>query len=249
MANLGQPGEQSLKGRRIVVTGAASGIGRATALLFAQEGARLALIDLDEARLRETAAACGALALAGSIADQPFIEGAMQKAEAELGGLDGLVHAAGIGFSASFLDTTIDDWRRVLEINLTGGFIVSKAATPLLLKQKAATIVNVSSGIGVRASKKRAAYGASKAGLISMTRVMAQELGPTIRVNVVNPGLIDTPMVRRTRPTDEILAQQTESYAMKRAGRAEEVANTILFLTSDRSSFVTGSVVMVDGGQ
>ena len=137
----------------------------------------------------------------------------------------------------------------MLEINLTGGFIVSKAATPLLLKQKAATIVNVSSGIGVRASKKRAAYGASKAGLISMTRVMAQELGPTIRVNVVNPGLIDTPMVRRTRPTDEILAQQTESYAMKRAGRAEEVANTILFLTSDRSSFVTGSVVMVDGGQ
>ncbi len=249
MPNLGQPGENSLSGRRILITGAASGIGRATALLFAREGARLALLDTNEVLLSEVASATGGLALPCSVTDEAGIAAALDKANAFLGGVDGLVHAAGIGFSALLMETTTEDWRRVLDINLTGPFLVCRATVAYLQKQPAATIVNVSSGIGVRASKRRAAYGASKAGVISLSRVMAQEFGPKIRVNVVNPGLIDTPMVRRTRPTDEILVKETEYYAMKRAGRAEEVASTILFLTSDRSSFVTGSVVMVDGGQ
>jgi NAD(P)-dependent dehydrogenase (short-subunit alcohol dehydrogenase family) len=244
-----QPGETSLQGRRIFITGAASGIGRETALLFAREGAKLALLDRDAAQLDEVAAQTGGLALACDITDEAGLIAAAAQAAQALGGLDGLVHAAGIGFSGTLMETSLADWRRVIDVNLTGGFLVCRTVVPYLQKEEQATIVNVSSGIGVRAAARRGAYGASKAGFISFTRAIAQELGPKIRVNVLCPGLIDTQMVRKTRPTDADVQKNADHYAMKRPGRADEMAQTILFLTSARSSFVTGSVVMADGGQ
>jgi NAD(P)-dependent dehydrogenase (short-subunit alcohol dehydrogenase family) len=249
MPHPAQPGENSLAGRRILVTGAASGIGRATAIQFAREGAKVALLDRDEKGLAEVAQATGGFATACDITREKDVEEAIARAAEALGGLDGLVHAAGIGYSANLLDTSPEDWRRVIEVNLTGPFLVCRAAVTHLQKQASATIVTLASGIGVRAAVKRAAYGSSKAGVISLSRVMAQELGPKIRVNVVCPGLVDTPMVRATRPSEEAMAKTTSQYALKRFGQPQEISEAILFLTSDRSSFVTGSVVMVDGGQ
>ena len=160
-----------------------------------------------------------------------------------MGGIDGVVNAAGVMLRGRMLDVGIDAWRRVLDINLTGGYIVARACLPWLLEARDATIVNIGSGQALLPNTPgRTAYAASKGGVINLTRSLAAELAPSIRVNSVCPGLVDTPMADGVRTN-------TGNYAMKRLADPIEIAQAILFLTSRESSYVTGVALAVDGGR
>lgn len=238
-----------LAGRRILITGGASGIGATTARLFAREGAGVALLDRDASRAGEVAREAGGVAFGADVADAAEVEDVVARAAAALGGLDGVVNAAGTGVSALFAQTSLADWKRSLDINLTGPFLVSQAALPYLLAAEGATIVNLASGAGLLPNKGRAAYGASKGGLIALGKVMALELAPRVRVNTLAPGAVDTPFVRNTFTTDDAVAAVAARFAMQRLARPEEAAEAILFLTSAQSSFVTGATLVMDGGR
>jgi NAD(P)-dependent dehydrogenase (short-subunit alcohol dehydrogenase family) len=241
--------EARLAGRRILVTGAASGMGRAIAQLFAAEGARLGLIDRDPAGLSDIARETGQLALPADLTDEPSVKEAVEKAAAELGGLDGLVNAAGILREQPFEVTTTQIFDDLVAVNLRGPFLVASHALAELRKAPAATIVNIASNVALNPHPGLAAYSATKAGLTALSQAMSKELGPTIRVNVVCPGIIRTPMTASMWEQGGMGDQAVEAtIALKRPGRPEEVAETCLFLTSDASSFVSGAVVTVNGG-
>lgn len=235
--------------RRVLITGGSSGIGAATARLFAREGARVALLDRDIGRAEELARALGGVAVGVDVADADAVRAAVDKAAKALGGLDGVVNAAGIGVSMPFDKTSLQDWKRSLDVNLTGPFLVSQAALPHLLAAEGSTIVNIASGAGLLPNKGRAAYGASKGGLITLGKVMALELAPRVRVNTLAPGAVDTPFIRSTFTTDEAVAAVAQRFAMQRLASPEEAAEAVLFLTSAQSSFVTGACLAMDGGR
>ena len=242
-------GAGALTGRRILITGAASGIGRATAILFAAEGARVALVDQDAKGLAEVAAATKGLPFELDVTRDAEVEASIAKAAAQLDGLDGIVNAAGIAYRAGLAEATPERWRRVIEVNLTGPYLICRTALPYLQAAPMATIVNIASGLGLRATAGRIAYTASKAGLVAFTRSIARELGPAIRVNALCPGAVDTPMIRAsTRGDPAALAASAAHYALQRLGTPEEIADAALFLTDARSSFVTGAILMADGG-
>ncbi len=238
-------------GRLVLITGAASGIGLATARLFVAQGARVALLDRNAQALADTAAELGASYYAAvDVSDEVQVQAAVRGAAAAMGdALDGVVNAAGMAIPAPVGDTTLPDWNRVLAVNLTGPFLVCREALPWLRRRPGATIVNVSSGsallpVGMAISS----YVASKAGLVALTKSMASELGPGIRANSVCPGAVDTPLlpeVLRVKAQDP--AQSP--YALKRVATAQEIAASLLFLTSDESSYVTGTALAVDGGR
>ncbi|PSC02909.1 3-oxoacyl-ACP reductase [Alsobacter soli] len=238
-----------LAGRRIIVTGAASGIGRETAELFAREGAALALFDVGEGA-RELAGRIGAHAFSVDVSDEQAVESAVSQAAERMGGLDGLVNAAGIFPVRKLEETSLELWRKTLDVNLTGPFLVSRAAARHLRAAGAATIVNVGSGSALLPYPELSAYGASKGGLAMLSKVLAAELAPQVRVNVVCPGMTRTGMVTSWFPDPEALAERAKSvYALGRIGEPIEVAQAILFLTSAESSFVTGVTLAVDGGR
>ncbi|MFT5433441.1 MAG: NAD(P)-dependent dehydrogenase (short-subunit alcohol dehydrogenase family) [Myxococcota bacterium] len=237
-----------LDGRRILITGAASGIGAATARLFASHGARLALLDQNGENLNRVAGECGGYAVVADVTDGAAVIAAVDRAADELGGLDGLVNSAGIAPAARFEATDEATWARTLDVNLTGPFRVCQAALGHLQAAESATVVTISSAIGLTPIPNRAAYAASKSGVLALSKVMAMELAPSIRVNVVCPGPIDTPLVRNEFD-DETLATLPARHALNRLGQADEVAATILFLTSSESSFTTGAAITVDGGR
>ncbi len=187
---------QRLAGRRVLITGAASGIGQATAELFVKEGARVALLDRDESEVRAVAAALGSLAVIADVTDSDGVRDAVQRAAHELSGLDGLVNAAGVAGGQTLAQTDAAQWRRIIEVNLTGPLLVTQAALAFLEASSNATIVNVASGIGLRPLPGQGAYAASKAGVLAWTKVLAQELAPAIRVNATCPGPTDTPLMR-----------------------------------------------------
>jgi NAD(P)-dependent dehydrogenase (short-subunit alcohol dehydrogenase family) len=232
-----------LEGRRIILAGAASGIGKATAELFASEGAALCLVDRDADNLKAVASQCGAHAFAADVTDESAIQRAVSEGAEKMGGVDGVVYSAGIALRASVAEMTIDQWRRVLDVNLTGAFILVKACLPWLQLAGQATIVSVGSAQSLLPNApKRTAYSASKGGILNLTRALAAELAPSIRANTVCPGLIETPLVAG-------VPANLDNYAMRRTGSPEEVARSILFLTSADSSFVTGAALAVDGGR
>lgn len=241
-----------LAGRRVLITGAASGIGRATAELFAAEGAAVALLDRDAAALAEVAAATGGTALEVDLLDEAAILAAIEKAATAMGGIDGLVNCAGIAGSMPLDTLDRETWDRFVAINLTAPYILCRAALPHLRTRKGATIVNIASGQALLPNAPGiAAYAASKAGLVAFTKALGAELSPQVRANIVAPGIVDTPMVRSVlggyaNPDDAPFVQQ---YAMKRVAQPRELAEAILFLTSDASSYVTGTVLAVDGGR
>jgi NAD(P)-dependent dehydrogenase (short-subunit alcohol dehydrogenase family) len=229
--------------RRIVITGAASGIGRRTAQLFAQEGASLVLLDRDPSGLARIAESTGGQGHAVDITDEDAVRQAIDGGARALGGLDGVVNAAGVMWRGSVLEVTVADWRRVIDINLTGMYIVVQACLPWLQKAEGATIVNLGSGQSLLPnSPNRTAYSASKGGVLNLSRALAAELAPSIRVNCVCPGLVDTPMADGVRAN-------VGNYALGRLAQPEEIAQAILFLSSSRSSFVTGAALAVDGGR
>lgn len=241
-----------LQGRRIIITGGASGIGRATAELFSAEGARVAVLDQSAEAAHAVAKQIGGAGIAADVSDVASVAAAVTKADAALGGIDGVVNAAGIFLSANLAGTTPAQFARVLAVNLTGTFLVIQAAAPLLRKAGKGTIVNIGSGVGlVPTGPDSTAYVASKGGVIAMTKAIAMELAPQIRVNVVCPGAVETAMtasfIRDASGAPN--AAIANRYALKRPGAAGELASAILFLTSDESSFVTGTALAVDGGR
>jgi NAD(P)-dependent dehydrogenase (short-subunit alcohol dehydrogenase family) len=242
-----------LAGRRVLVTGAASGIGLATAQLFQSEGARVAMLDRDEARLKETRVA-GAVPLVCDVADERQVRDAVARAADALDGLDGIVNSAGIDLMRPFEAMTAAEWARVMAVDLTGPMLVCHAALPAMKQAGRGTIVNIASGAALRPLEGRTAYCAAKAGLVMLGKTLAVDLAPyNIRVNAICPGIIDTPLFRSswegaTQPEAE-LAKILDRYVIKRAGQPEEIAQAALYLTSDESSFVTGAALAVDGGR
>jgi NAD(P)-dependent dehydrogenase (short-subunit alcohol dehydrogenase family) len=232
-----------LSGRRIVIAGAASGIGKATARLFAEHGAMLALIDREQDGVKEIAQETGAHAFSADVTDETAVNLAMKHAAEAMKGIDGIVNTVGVMLRGSVLDVGVDEWRRVIDINLTGAYILARSALPWLKASPNSTIVNVGSGQSLLPnSADRTAYSASKGGVLNLTRALAAELAPAIRANTVCPGLVDTPMASGVRGN-------VGNYALGRMARPEEVAEAILFLTSRESSYVTGAALAVDGGR
>jgi NAD(P)-dependent dehydrogenase (short-subunit alcohol dehydrogenase family) len=241
-----------LQGRRILITGAASGIGAATARLFRAEGARLALIDRQEQALQAIAQELDALALPLDLVDLEALEPAVERAARELGGLDGVVNCAGIGVGGPIGDVTLELLQRAIAINLTAPYLICRAALPHLQRETGGTIVNVASGQGLLPNTPNAtAYAATKGGLVNFTKGLAAEAAPRVRANVICPGVTNTPMAQGLfaaydDPSD---APAVKQYALKRVADPLEIANGILFLTSAESSFVTGVALAVDGGR
>lgn len=247
-----------LEGKVALVTGAGSGIGQAIALLFAREGARLALVDRDEAGLAETSAqiaASGGEALTecGDVGLPGFAEAAVGACAARFGGLDLLVTAAGFSCGGTVTTTAPEDWDAVFRANVSGTFLFARAAIPLMQARGKGAIVTFASQLALAGGRGNSAYIAAKGAILSLTRTMALDYaGDGIRVNAIAPGAIDTPMLRRSfarhADPEPVREASRNRHAMKRFGRAEEVAQAALYLASDASSFSTGTTLVVDGG-
>lgn len=246
----------SLSNKVALITGASSGIGRATAKLFAQEGAAiLATARNQEAlnilinEIREQGGT--AIACAGDIQDEDFASSLVEQAIAEFGGLDIAFNNAGtLGALGPAQDMSLPDWNHTLQINLTSAFLGAKYQIPALLARGGGTIIFTSSFVGHTIGfPGMAAYAASKAGLIGLTQALAVELAPhNIRVNALLPGGTDTSMGRSVANTPEALAHVQGLHALKRLATPEEIAHSVLYLASEASSFTTGIALQVDGG-
>ncbi|MGV3633791.1 MAG: SDR family NAD(P)-dependent oxidoreductase [Pseudorhodoplanes sp.] len=239
-------------GKVALVTGAARGIGLATARKFLAEGWRVALLDIDNATLARTMASLAlpdrTLALHCDVADADGVNVAVARVADHFGQLDALVNNAGIAIFKPLLETTPADWARTLAVNLTGPFLCAQAAAPLMRDSGGGCIVNITSISSLRASTLRVAYGTSKAGLAHLTKQQAVELSALgIRVNAVAPGPVDTAMAK-TVHTPEIRADYHDTIPLNRYGFEEELAEAIFFLCSDRASYITGQMLSVDGG-
>jgi len=240
-----------LVNRRILITGAGSGIGRAVAHLFAREGARLALFDLRVDTAAALAQSSGGVALQVDVSDEAAVRSAVAEAAQTLGGLDGVVNAAGIIALGPLENIDLQSWRRQIDVNLTGPYLICRAALPWLRQSAQATIVNIASAQALRPVGASCAYAASKAGLLNFTKAIAGELAPAIRVNAVCPGIVDTPMVaavnrNANRPE---ATPGLRDYPLGRMAQPEEIASAILFLSCAESSYVTGAALAVDGGR
>ncbi len=235
-----------------LITGAARGIGLATAKRFLADGWRVALLDIDRDTLDRTHAALAAsgtsIALCCDVADRDGVSKAFVTLMQKFGRLDALVNNAGIAIFKPILDVSYEDWSRVLAVNLTGPFLCTQAAAPLMRDSGGGAIVNITSISGLRASTLRTAYGTSKAGLAHLTQQQAIELAALgIRVNAVAPGPVDTAMAKAVH-TPDIRAAYHDAIPLNRYGLEEELAEAIFFLCSDRASYITGQTIAVDGG-
>ena len=235
-----------------LVTGAARGIGFATAQKFLAEGWRVAMLDILGAEVRSSAASlqspAATLGLVADVADPQAVQDAVREAHRHFGRIDALVNNAGIAAFKPILDVTLDEWNRMLAVNLTGPFLMVQAVAPLMRDQGGGAIVNIASISGLRASTLRVAYGTSKAALAHLTKQQAAELAEYgIRVNAVAPGPVDTAMAKAVH-TPEIRADYHDHIPLNRYGLEQELAEAICFLCGDNASYITGQVLAVDGG-
>jgi 2-keto-3-deoxy-L-fuconate dehydrogenase len=247
-----------LKGRIAIVTGAGSGIGRASALLFAGEGAFVAVVDRDRAGMQETLAAIRDAKGDGSehpgdMGDGDFAKATVAQVVSRHGRLDVLMTAAGWSCGGTVITTDPADWDAVFRTNVGGTWLWSRAAVPEMQRQRKGSIITLASQLAIAGGKGNSAYIAAKGAIISLTRTMAVDFATDgIRVNAIAPGAIDTPMLRRSfaRQADPepVREASRNRHAMKRFGNAGEVAEAALHLASDASSFTTGTVMAVDGG-
>jgi NAD(P)-dependent dehydrogenase (short-subunit alcohol dehydrogenase family) len=242
------------RNKKVLITGAGRGIGYATARLFLEQGAHVAINDLSSEAVDAAVVSLGKddlVAAPGSIALAADCESIVERAIWDLEGLDVLINNAGIYVEASVDKTDESLWNEILDTNLKGTFFMSRAAAPHLRESRGA-IVNLASEAGVVGSPNISAYSASKAGIIGMTRAMAMELVPDVRVTCVCPSPTDTPIFERTAEAlsdPKAYRASLVRYApMRRMARPEEIARAILFLASSDASFVTGTALMVDGG-
>jgi NAD(P)-dependent dehydrogenase (short-subunit alcohol dehydrogenase family) len=244
-----------LKGKVAIVTGGGSGIGRASAELFAREGAQVVLADYKAETGQEAVAAIrqaggDAVFVPVDVSNSVQVQHLVQAALDTYGGIDILLNNAGILLFGTATDTDEKDWNRVIATNLTGTFLVSKAVLPHMVKRGGGCIINLTSSTGAHdAGPNTVAYVTSKGGVALLTRAMAiDHARDKVRVNAIAPGPTDTPMLRENLSADQLTAFAA-TFPMGRLGRPEELANAILFLASDEASFVTGAILAVDGGQ
>jgi len=237
-----------LEGRHVLVTGGASGIGRATCRLLIEGGAKVAMLDLDAPKLRDAAGELGAIPIPADLSDAAQPGAAAESAARALGGLDGVVNCAGIATSKPLGEMDPETWMRVFAVNLNAPYLILRAALPWLRQAPGSAVVNVASGVGITpgvGSKGGSAYASSKAGLIGLTRALASELAPAVRVNAVCPGVTETPMVAGLPGGGPALSR----YALGRMAAPAEIASVIVFLISDAASYVTGATWAADGGR
>lgn len=246
------------------VTGGGSGIGRATALAFAARGARVSILDIDEAGGQQTARSIAAnggqcLAFAGSIADEADVERAVNETVGAFGRIDFLFNNAGTELIAPLLETSNQDWDLVMNTNLRGTFLVSRAVVSHMVRTGGGAIVNNASDAGIRGLHVNAAYSTSKAGIVHLTRSIALDYAAlNIRCNCICPGCIRTPLCERFNAEvgarkgisgEQALSEfVSANIPMQRVGTPEEVASVVMFLCSDQAAYITGAVLPIDGG-
>lgn len=239
-----------LKGRRVLVTGGASGIGEATARRFLAEGCSVAVFDKDENGLKRLASENPGieLVLPGDVSEPDDVERAFEKIDRLLGGLDILISNAGISIRKPFTEISQEQWQKVTGVNLGGMFLFAKAAVMRMKKQKYGVILMTASTNGMEAHPLYADYNASKAGVILLTKTLALEFAPEIRVNSVSPGYVLTPM-QKAEYTEEMLEEVNSKIPLKRHATPEEIASVFAFLASSQASYITGANIPIDGGE
>ncbi|MCF0202718.1 MAG: 3-oxoacyl-[acyl-carrier-protein] reductase [Bacteroidaceae bacterium] len=242
-----------LTGKNALITGAARGIGKAIALKFAQEGANIAFTDLNrdenmEATEKEIAAfGVKAVGYASNAADFAQTEEVVNKIKEEFGSIDILVNNAGITKDGLMMRMSEQQWDAVIAVNLKSAFNFIHACTPIMMRQKAGSIINMASVVGVHGNAGPCNYAASKAGLIALAKSIGQEIGSRgIRANAIAPGFIETAMTAALPET--VRKEWEKQIPLRRAGQVEDIANCAVFLASDMSSYITGQVIQVDGG-
>lgn len=243
-----------LRGRRVIVTGGGSGLGRQIALAYAEVGARLALIDLDQDAAAQTLASCGGdgIVVCADVADAVALDRAMSSVREEMGDVDVVVNNAGIGGVGPPKPahaTTAAEWERVLAVNVIAPAMIARSVLPAMMERRSGVIVNVASAVGMIAFVDRSPYAASKGALIQLTRTLAVEYAAYgIRVNALCPGWMETPLTRARldQPgVDEVIRAQVP---MGRVADPREIADAAVFLASDASRYMTGQTLVVDGG-
>jgi 3-oxoacyl-[acyl-carrier protein] reductase len=246
-----------LEDRVALITGSGSGQGRAAAVLFAEHGARVAVIDIDDAGASETVRAVEetggeAIALHADVATRRGCDEMIAATVDRWGRLDVLYNNAAVQMSGRLVECTEEDWDLTIATNLTAIFRACRAAIPHMLEGGYGSIVNTASTLGLIGSEGYAAYGAAKAGLVALTKQIAAEYGPVVRANVIAPGSIDTPRFRtvldKTPNVDQFLDMLMRNMPLKRLGTADDIARTALFLASPESAYTSGAVIPVDGG-
>ncbi len=241
-----------------IVTGAASGIGRATAILLAQKGAKVVCADISQKGCEQTASLIrdegnAATAEVCDISDPTSVENCIEKTISYAGGIDILVNAAGIFLKCNASEISLEQWNKVINTNLTGTFLLTQAALPELLKSQGC-VVNIGSAAGVRARAYLAAYSASKAAVIHLTKSLAMEYAANnVRFNSICPGGVDTNMAKGAINTvvsnkNEALQQRTASLLPQGLSSPQEIAEAVCYLASDEARFITGAALMIDGG-
>jgi NAD(P)-dependent dehydrogenase (short-subunit alcohol dehydrogenase family) len=247
-----------LEGKAALITGAGSGIGRACAQMFAREGARVALAGrrlepLNAVAKEITVAGGEAMAVPCDVSQRASVEAAVAAVAKGFGRLDVVVNNAGALLVATVAETSDEDWNRLLAVNLTGTFLVSRAALPELRKAGGGSIINIGSILGLVAMKQRAAYAASKGGVTTLTKAMALDhAGEGIRVNCICPAIVETELVAqlfaKQRDPDALRRERASQIPLGRMGRPEDVAYLALFLASEESAWLTGAALPLDGG-
>ena len=250
-------GEPLLAGNVALITGAASGQGRAAAQLFAGEGAAIVVADIDDTGAGETVALVEkdggrAIALHADVSCRADCDAMVERAVATFGAVDVLYNNAAVQMSGRLVDCTEEEWDLTVATNLHAIFWACRAALPHMMRAGRGSIVNTASTLALIGSEGYAAYGAAKAGLVALTRQIAIEYGPAVRANVIAPGSIDTPRFRKVTAQlddpDAFLTMLSSNTPLRRLGTADDVAQVALFLASDLSAYTSGAVIPVDGG-
>jgi NAD(P)-dependent dehydrogenase (short-subunit alcohol dehydrogenase family) len=246
-----------LDGKVALITGAASGQGRAASVLFAEHGASIAVVDINDEGSAETvatveSAGTKAVAIHADVSVREDCDRMVAECAAAFGRLDVLYNNAAVQMSGRLVECTEDDWDRTIATNLNAVFWTCRAALPVMLEGDSGSIISTASVLGLIGAEGYVAYGAAKAGLVALTRQIAVEYGPKVRANVIAPGSIDTPRFRKVAAAmddpEAFLSGLSRVIPLQRLGTADDVAGIALFLASDQSAYVSGAIIPADGG-